>query len=537
MSQSPNITALLDQSGWIQSLARSLVTDPNVADDLVQETWIDALEHQPNADTSVRGWLATVLRNNLSKLRRGEANRASRERLVSASEELETSTHDVVERAATHRDLVLAVMDLEEPYRSTILLRFFENLPYADIARRQRITRAAVNSRITRGLEFLRQKLEKSYGDRPAALRALAPLALCRLDGALPLITGVKLMYVATGIAAVGLAAAAVTQLGGSETTTFTPAAGGADEPTIAQLAGDPLEPLPVLAAPGRFEVEPVLEPNFRVPVDPTADLADDEVWQTELFDSRALPAGVESVRINTGAGSVRIERARGGALEIDAVVRADLEQVDASALTQYFDDHVSVSMDDGALEIEDAHSDENGWSVSLTVRVPGAFPLQANSGAGDVTVLYAPDKVLANSGAGTVRIEIPNEVVGSITANTGAGEVEIDVAGVDGSLVGNSGAGSVTARIGHWDSRGDVTLNAGAGDVRLTVPSGVVGTFDLKADLGSVEVPDSLGLDVRGSEMGARARGSIGAGEAKYSLQAGVGSVTLDFGESYQTR
>lgn len=504
----------------------------------MQETWVDALEHRPETATSVRGWLATVLRNNLSKLRRGNANRVSREELVSVTEGVETSTHDVVERAATHRDLVLAVMDLDEPYRSTILLRFFENLSYADIARREGVTRAAVNSRITRGLGLLRHKLEKSYGDRPAALRALAPLAaLCRPEGALPLITGVKLMYVVTGIAAVGLAATAVTQLGGTEAPNLLPASAGEAESGTPQLAGDPLEPMPALARPGRFEVEPALEPNFRVPVDPTADLADDEVWQTELFDSRAMPAGVDRVWINTGAGSVRIERARGGSLEVDAVVRADLANVDSSAMTAYFDDHVSISMDDGTLEIEDAHSGEDGWSVSLVVRVPGAFPLQANSGAGDVTVLYAPDEVLANSGAGTVRIELPNEVVGSITANTGAGEVVIDVAGVDGSLVGNSGSGGVKARIGHWDSRGDVSLSAGVGDVRLTVPDGVSGTFDLRSDLGSVEVPDALGLEVTDSQMGSRVRGSVGAGEAKYSLQAGVGSVVLDFGWSSQTR
>ena len=196
MAETPNIYALLDQTSWIHALARSLVTDPNIAEDLVQDTWVDALQHNPDASRPLRGWLATVLRNNLVKLRIRDTNRAAREQHVSRTASA-PSTLDVVEKAATHRDLVLAVLALDEPYRETILLRFFEQLSYGEIARRMGVTKATINSRITRGLERLRQRLETTYGgDRRAFLLTLARLAEAP-QGLGTLTLGAKLMNTA----------------------------------------------------------------------------------------------------------------------------------------------------------------------------------------------------------------------------------------------------------------------------------------------------------------------------------------------------
>src|SRR5262245_17236249 len=157
MASTQPVHALLDQTGWIHALARQLVADPHLAADLAQDTTVDALEHRPDGARPLRGWLAAVMRNNLAKLRRGDHNRAAREQVVRRPE-LEPAALDVVERAETHRNVVLAVLALEEPYRSALLMRFFEQLPYEDIARRTGVTRAAVNSRITRGLAELRNR-------------------------------------------------------------------------------------------------------------------------------------------------------------------------------------------------------------------------------------------------------------------------------------------------------------------------------------------------------------------------------------------
>ncbi|MCP3918362.1 MAG: hypothetical protein GY711_22690 [bacterium] len=54
---------LLQNARCTRELALTLVGDPWVAEDLVQDTWVAALAHRPAADRSLRPWLATVLRN------------------------------------------------------------------------------------------------------------------------------------------------------------------------------------------------------------------------------------------------------------------------------------------------------------------------------------------------------------------------------------------------------------------------------------------------------------------------------------------
>lgn len=174
MSTGAEIGALLAQTAWIRALARSLVADVELAEDLVQDAWVAALERPPRADRSVRGWLATVLRNRSSDLGRERGGRARREQAAARDEAL-PSAHDVVEKAALQRALVGAVLELDEPFRTTVLLRFFEDLPQREIARRMQTTTATVNSRLTRALEKLRDRLARG-GGRGAWLQALLPL-------------------------------------------------------------------------------------------------------------------------------------------------------------------------------------------------------------------------------------------------------------------------------------------------------------------------------------------------------------------------
>ena len=61
------IASLVEQEGFVRSLARSLVGNRALADDLAQDTWVAALNHPPRARASTRGWLAPVMRNQLRK--------------------------------------------------------------------------------------------------------------------------------------------------------------------------------------------------------------------------------------------------------------------------------------------------------------------------------------------------------------------------------------------------------------------------------------------------------------------------------------
>ena len=73
------------------------------------------------------------------------------------------------------RELVEAVLGLDEPYRTTVLLRFFEELPQREIARRMQTSTGTVNSRLTRALSKLRETISRGGGPT-AWLRVLFPL-------------------------------------------------------------------------------------------------------------------------------------------------------------------------------------------------------------------------------------------------------------------------------------------------------------------------------------------------------------------------
>lgn len=125
---SPDVGALLGQVGWLQHLARQLSGDPHLGEDLAQDAWVAALTHRPRQDRPLGPWLAMVVRNLLRDTRRHDEHRRERER-SSARPESDSSASELVERAELHRRLVDAVLSLEEPYRSVILMRYLGELP------------------------------------------------------------------------------------------------------------------------------------------------------------------------------------------------------------------------------------------------------------------------------------------------------------------------------------------------------------------------------------------------------------------------
>lgn len=524
MAETPSISALLDQAGWIRSLARSLVADPSAADDLVQDAWVSALESEPDPGRPLRGWLATVLRNRRAKGRARDAARAEREREAGRGG-ASPSAHDVVEKAAVHRDLVEAVLALDEPYRRTILLRFFEQLSHEEIARRTGATRSAVNSRVTRGLERLRRRLDASHdGDRRAWLAALIPLADPPAglvpQGALPM-----QLLIGSGAAAL-LAATAVA--------VWTP------EPSSEPLALRFAPPEPVVASAPAL-VLPAPEPEAAraappptttpgEPAEPVGLVLDDDRAVELRRDLQPSPEA-RGVSVSTGAGDVEIAPAAGGRVSIRARVSHDSER----QVSAVFDDHVEVVERDGVLSVRDAHEGERGWSVSLRVEVPAGMSVAANSGAGDIEVSQGARSVDANSGAGDVHVAIEGARLESVTVASGAGDLHLRFGTTPASLTASSGAGDVHARLGHGEL-GRTTLSSGAGDVHAVLPTNVVGSFDLETGTGDLTLPPSLGLTVEREGTRQRARGDVGfGGGGRFQMRSGAGDVSIELDDAAQ--
>ncbi len=167
---------LLAQTAWVRRLAISLTSTPSEADDLVQEAWLAALQKPPAEGGSFQAWLRVVLQNLSARAARSRIRRSDRERDVARSEHL-CATADVVERAATHRELVGVVMELEEPYRTAILLRYFEGLPPRSIASQMKMPVRTVHTHLSRGLAMLRARLDSEHGGRTSWLSGLLALS------------------------------------------------------------------------------------------------------------------------------------------------------------------------------------------------------------------------------------------------------------------------------------------------------------------------------------------------------------------------
>lgn len=194
-----HLEPLLAQTAWLRRLATELVGNSAVADDLTQDATLAALQSGgPTRGGAMRAWLASVLRNRARDTAGAERRRQQHER-GAARAEAQPSAADAVERFALHRSVCEAVMALDEPFRTAVLLRYWDSLPPRAIAQQLGVPVETVRSRLRRGLERLRLRLDREHGDRRAWALPLLALGSKRSAGAVASST------TATGVAILSL--------------------------------------------------------------------------------------------------------------------------------------------------------------------------------------------------------------------------------------------------------------------------------------------------------------------------------------------
>ncbi|MEM8883713.1 MAG: sigma-70 family RNA polymerase sigma factor [Planctomycetota bacterium] len=169
--------SLLRHRAWVRRMARALVRDEHAAADLEQETWIAAMQQPPRSEGAVKGWFRRVLRNQRAQMLRREERVERRERKA-AKPDGDEAADEIVMRAEAQRAVVNHVFELEEPYRSTMLLRYFEELSPVDTAARLGVTAATVRMREHRALKKLRTRMDTQFGSRRVWGVLLGALAL-----------------------------------------------------------------------------------------------------------------------------------------------------------------------------------------------------------------------------------------------------------------------------------------------------------------------------------------------------------------------
>jgi RNA polymerase sigma-70 factor (ECF subfamily) len=208
---SDDVDGLLAQAEWLRGLAGYLVHGGD-ADDVVQETWVAAMRSPPEASRPVRPWLAQVLRNVIRMDARGAARRRAREEEGGRGLGGEpVDAEAVLERLELQRMIAEMVKELDEPFRTAVLLRFFEGRLPADVARAQGIPAGTVRWRINEGLRRLRERLDHAHGGQRDRWRALLlPLSGGLggdrdLDGSTAAVPGAKWLLPGLGTAAIGV--------------------------------------------------------------------------------------------------------------------------------------------------------------------------------------------------------------------------------------------------------------------------------------------------------------------------------------------
>jgi RNA polymerase sigma factor (sigma-70 family) len=209
-----DVQRLLAEEPFVRALARALVGGD--AEDVVQQTWLRALQGGGEPVRSPRSWLARIVHNVAANDRRGARRRRERER-ATAAEPLVPSSAELMEREESRRALVRAVDALEAPLRTVVLLRWFDGLPPRAIARRLGVPVTTVGNRLRRAHALLRERLDAQHGgERRAWLVPLASFALPRAARpALPALLSATILMTmkAKTLFAGGVLAAAVVAL------------------------------------------------------------------------------------------------------------------------------------------------------------------------------------------------------------------------------------------------------------------------------------------------------------------------------------
>lgn len=148
------------QRDWLRDLARTLSHCDADADDLTQDAYAAALTDPGDAIRSPRAWLASVTRHLAFGVHKSERARTDRERALPVRDAAQ-ATDQAVANTEVYALLSNLVLALDEPYRTVVMLRFYEGQSAAQIARGLNVPASTVRTRLSRALTQLRANLEE----------------------------------------------------------------------------------------------------------------------------------------------------------------------------------------------------------------------------------------------------------------------------------------------------------------------------------------------------------------------------------------
>ena len=237
-----------DDLRWLQRFATVLARDADEAEDLVQDTLLQAWKTAPRSDEtsgsgSLRPWLATVLRNRFRNARRGRDRRERREQATVTTRA--TAAPDTEHaRLEVLRLLLTEIGALSDVDQKIIVRRFLEDESAVEVGRALGMPTATVRTRTHRSMKRLRESLDRRYGDRKTWCAAVLAVPLPGAATATNTVAkGSRTMSTTVTIAAITAAT-----LGAVGWFATDPGPAESQEPAIAAAADE--EPEPVAETP-----------------------------------------------------------------------------------------------------------------------------------------------------------------------------------------------------------------------------------------------------------------------------------------------
>ncbi len=313
---------LVEHAAWMRRLALALTGGEADADDLVQEAYVAALNRPPDPSRAPRPWLAEVVRNAWRMRLRGERRRRAREAAAGAGDP-PTSPDALLDRARVQRLLADCVVSLEEPYRRTLLLRYFEGLSPQRIAEVEGIAPATVRWRLAQALARLRAAMDERSGERARWAPALVFSPFIR--GAVVMKTKTKLVIAAALLLAAGGGTAVVLHQRTSGDDSRSAAAAPRPAPAAEHMSAGGA---PAAAAPSH-DARPLALVSARAELDPAARQGSVEGrvvnWSSGAPVSGAevalaLDEGAATTIATDGDGRFRYEPERAGRVVIASI-------------------------------------------------------------------------------------------------------------------------------------------------------------------------------------------------------------------------
>lgn len=138
-----------------------LLQDEKLAEDLTQETFLKIYQQAKKGflPDQFKPWMYKIATNSCKDYWR----KASTNREVYSDIEMGESSqiHSIIEHQVERQWLVDGLNQLSLDYRTVLFLRFYQDLPYADIAVALDIPLNTVKTRISRGLKQLEKILKE----------------------------------------------------------------------------------------------------------------------------------------------------------------------------------------------------------------------------------------------------------------------------------------------------------------------------------------------------------------------------------------